>query len=864
MIPLKLSLRNFLCYREGVPTLDLEGIHIACLCGENGHGKSALLDAITWALWGKARGVPNPARGRTMDELIHYGRDEMQVELEFEARGNRYRVIRRHARGGRTTPGRSDLQLQLYTGEGFRSISGNTILETQAKLEDLLGMDYETFINSAFLLQGRADEFTTKPPDKRKEVLARILGLERYDDLEQRAREKAIERGRKGEGIRAEIEQMRLEVARKADYQRELEGVRREMEQLAALLEGQRREVEALKLKVTTLRERQREKEELEGRIPRLEGELEELLEEAEASRRRIREYEALLAQRDEVTEGFRTLQELRCRYEELNRALSQFNALSQRRAPLLGRIEAERARLEEKRREVERRIGEELVPKAEAARTAGEELRALEERIKELEREEIAIQERRGHLQELDARRGQLLAIVERLKAEGKELREKLDLLREAHEGARCPLCNTELGPEGCQRLIATYTAQVEEKRSLYKENEASLRNLEGERGRLASELASLEASHRRALRDVQTRQLTLQRVLDEAARAEEELRRARTLLGHLETQLKTEAFAQAERQELQQIDAQIEALGYDPALHRSLGERVEALKPFEERYRQMEEAERSLPEVREALGRAEGRARHRREELLAARSRLREMEEYIADLPHLEAQLATAESSLRGLEERQAGLLGRQGDLEGRLRRVAELEVEMARKTRELTALQEEEGIYQELARAFSRRGIQAMLIESVLPELEVEANNLLGRMTDNRMHLKLETQRERKRGEPVESLEIRIFEGAGFRNYEMFSGGEAFRINLALRIALSKVLARRSGAPLPTLFIDEGFGTQDTTGREKILEVIRAIEPDFKKIIVITHLEEIREHFPVRIEVQKTEAGSTFRVT
>jgi exonuclease SbcC len=71
--------------------------------------------------------------------------------------------------------------------------------------------------------------------------------------------------------------------------------------------------------------------------------------------------------------------------------------------------------------------------------------------------------------------------------------------------------------------------------------------------------------------------------------------------------------------------------------------------------------------------------------------------------------------------------------------------------------------------------------------------------------------------KKGEIAETLNIKIFEGHGTRDYEMFSGGEAFRIDFAIRIALSRLLARRAGAPLPTLIIDEGFGTQDTDGIE-----------------------------------------------
>jgi len=148
--------------------------------------------------------------------------------------------------------------------------------------------------------------------------------------------------------------------------------------------------------------------------------------------------------------------------------------------------------------------------------------------------------------------------------------------------------------------------------------------------------------------------------------------------------------------------------------------------------------------------------------------------------------------------------------------------------------------------------------------IPDIENEANRILGRMTDNRMALKIESQKLRKTGEVAETLDINISDEAGTRNYEMYSGGEAFRIDFALRIALAKLLAHRSGAPLPTLIVDEGFGTQDNVGRERIIEVIRAIEPLFDKILVITHMDEVKEAFPVRIEVQKTDGAATFVVT
>jgi len=182
MIPIKLTVKNFMCYRDNVPPLSFEGIHVACLCGDNGHGKSALLDAMTWALWGKAR-------ARSHDDLVFQGQTEMEVEFEFDVGGAHYRALRKYARGKPGRSGQHLLELQIAAEEGFRPISGGSLRETEDKVKSLLRMDFQTFTNSAFLVQGRADEFTHQlDPRERKEILAKILGLSFYDELEARAR----------------------------------------------------------------------------------------------------------------------------------------------------------------------------------------------------------------------------------------------------------------------------------------------------------------------------------------------------------------------------------------------------------------------------------------------------------------------------------------------------------------------------------------------------------------------------------------------------------------------------------------------------------------------------------------------------
>ncbi len=175
------------------------------------------------------------------------------------------------------------------------------------------------------------------------------------------------------------------------------------------------------------------------------------------------------------------------------------------------------------------------------------------------------------------------------------------------------------------------------------------------------------------------------------------------------------------------------------------------------------------------------------------------------------------------------------------------------------QLTEQREQHGIYEELTAAFGKNGIPAMLIETAIPEIEDEANLLLWKMTGGRMSVRITTQREKVTGGTIETLDFLVSDELGQRPYDTFSGGEAFRVNFALRVALSQLLARRAGAHLRALFLDEGFGTQDEEGRARLVEAITAVQERFDLILVITHIEELRDSFPVHLQVTKTETGS-----
>ena len=860
MIPLRLSIRNFLCYREDVPSLDFSGIHVACLCGPNGHGKSALLDAITWCLWGKAR-------GKTQDDLISYGADEARVELDFMAREAAYRTIRSHSRGGgRRRQGVSDLQLQLVRDGDVQPLTGDSIRQTQAKIDQIVGMDYDTFINSAFLLQGRADEFTNNTPSDRKAVLAKILGLEVYDRLQERAKEGLAVSSEAAKELEGALGWMRNEAESIGDPSDELSHVGTNLDALSLRLAEKRREIDDLRGQVREL-ERQRDQlTELEGQIRTLDQEIKQLDTAMAEARSRILQYQDLVQQAETIKQGAAQLEQARELFEALEAARRQFDQLAEGRSSIVRAIDTGRGRLETQVEQLRHRVERELPPKAGAEPALVTEQEQVRSRLEALEEEAGKITVQQQNQQTLSTLIGETQSTAERYKTEGLELGSKLKLLAGAGQGvagAVCPLCKAPLDEDGCANLADSYDSEIKEKRRLYSHTQSQLKKLESQRAEAEQELPRRQEALDRAKREGGIKLGELERAIEESRQAQRDRDQGQTQLAAAVASLTSGDFAAQEHSRLQELDRKVEALDYEEDARRRSYDEMGELQPFEERRRRLDHAVSILPQEEESLSQSEGMHRRRHEEQGNLQQQLRAGQEAIAALPQRQTKLKEAEAAEAELETNRQEASGRKGHLEGLVGRLEELAREIEATSSRLKELADQQSIYQELVTAFGRQGVQAMLIETVVPRVEEEANVLLGRMTDNRMQLKLETLRERRtgRGDPIETLEINVSDELGPRSYEMYSGGEAFRINLSLRIALSKVLAQRLGAPLPTLFIDEGFGTQDAVGRERILNVIGAIEQDFEKVIVITHLDDLKDAFPVRIEVQKDETGSTF---
>ena len=855
MIPLKLTVRNFLCYRDDVAPLDLRGIHVACLCGANGHGKSALLDAMTWCLWGQAR-----TGGQNYNDLIAYGETECRVELDFLARGQTCRVIRRRRASGQ---GRTEVDLFIVDdGDVARPVTGNSVRETNAAIQHLVGMDYNTFVNTAFLLQGRSDEFTRKNPSDRKTVLSSVLGLELYELWQTAARNQRDQWQDNVTRTDGALSQSKSALDAIPDPTDELAAVAKRLTALAAAVDTASADVDSRRAAVAELRRKRDELVAAERRIASLTKDIEQAEVVANAIAERIANAQALSERSAEIRAGALEMEQAHAELNRLEEARSEYDRLSNHRSTLQAGIDRERAALSAELDQLKRRVTDEIEPQAAPAQEIARQISELAGAEQSLLNDQNILE---GETAAVAALRGEITlqeAELTRCVSEGKELRAKqTEMSAAGGPDAICPLCRTPLSEDACDNISQWYETEIQIKLRLHGEIKQALANLAIRRDQLTASTQNkrkLLAERQRQIQQEQGRLEQEQRQRDDARK---QLLVLRPRLEKLQVSLETDDYAAAERAEIAQIDLQIAALSYDDAAREAAYREAQSLQHWDIEQRELNSALSRLTDDENELRRNREQVDRWEKEMRTVETARAADVAALASLPAFERELGCAEARVQQLSAERDELLARQGRLQGDAERRSTLSQELNSLQRRRNDALLEQSIYADLFAAFGRSGVPAMLIDAAVPRIEAEANHLLGRMTDNRLALKLETQRDRRDGGVAETLDILISDELGARSYDLFSGGEAFRINLALRIALSKVLAQRMGSPLPTLFIDEGFGTQDAAGRERIVDAIASIQDDFEKIIVITHLEELKDLFPVRIEVMKTAAGSQF---
>ncbi len=856
MIFRSLKLTNFMSYRQMNEPINFAGIKIACLSGPNGAGKSTLLDAITWALWGKTFRILG--KGMTIDDLIHSKETHMQVELSFEFEGNLYRVIRFRNKAKQI----SRLEFQIFSQGKWSSLTGGNIRETQEKINQILKMDHETFTTSSFILQGKADSFLALTPEKRKEVLSDILGLSIYDELKERAKEKSRLAEKELAQIQAQRELLKEEFAQEETYLNEKTNLKKRLKEIEEKLRKKEKEFNLISEEKAKYETKKSQLGELNKRIEEIQNEILEEKENQKKLKERVEKAKKLINERERIIKGYQRLKKL----EEKEASLSEKSKTFLHLKNELSQVEQ---KIVEKESEAKKEL-ETLKKRAEELKNESTIIPHLLQKEKELskvlERSNLLKIEREQLINKWTKYKNKVAILNEK----NNNLNEKIDLnwekieLIDKEKKSKCPLCQKRLNKEEKNALKKRLEEEISNIKNEIKQNI-------NESERIKRELKKIEAEGKKIKEWLEKKEKyqheigKIKEKIKSAKEARELLQQIEENTKTLEKNLKEKRLVQEEFAALQRVKKNLEQLSYSPNEHEEVRIKINQLKTFEIEKFELDSAEKNAVTWQEEIKRIDQKIKRKDENQREIEKKRNQLLEEISQGDKVETKFSQTFEDLKFLRKERENISNQIAIYLDALKRIKE----KAAKENELKArcesLSHEISIYEELSNAFGKKGIPAQIIENVLPELEKEANQILNCLTEGRVKIHFNPLREKRSGGTIETLDLKVSDGElGIRNYELFSGGEAFRINFAIRVALSKLLAKRAGARLETLVIDEGFGSLDDEGKEKIIESISAIKEEFKKIFVITHLEELKDKFETRLEVTKKEGeGSIVKI-
>ncbi len=901
MIPLKLHIKNFLSYGEQ-QTIDFAPYHMICLSGKNGHGKSALLDAMTWALWGQARKVH--ATSKADHGLLRLGQTQMMVALDFMLNDQTYRVRRDY----------SFMYGKPYTSLEFGlldpqtnaliPLTDKTIRATQSAIDNAIRLDFDSFVNSAFLRQGNANEFSKKSAKERKEILANILGLGQYELIRRRALEKIRNYQTEAQTLTALQEKLQQELTIKVNLEEKSAIITQEIAQIAVQEIALATTKIDLETQKNNLIVQQKEYEHLQTMLVKIKEREIQLQEQLRAMfkewrvvvrKRRSQPDTALLDQKrstlmkifaqhqQHLQQSLKVKEEL-LTYKQAASTLEQ--TLMQEHAQRIQHATIDLGRARSQIETFTTSIVDLTAAQLHAQDEEKDYLNKLNELNTTLNGHSDVLQQQKTLEIQFDKRKAFYqfcIAQGNMLATELKNIEQKNTLVHD-DENPSCPLCEQNVSASRKRFLRQRFTNQTDtlhHRITRIRKVVTNLKELLIEQHTACEALKKKVLEHTGAqslqaelLQRLQKNQIHQKDLADLTKQKDALLLDAQQLTKQKEQQLQDlhdkKIVLLTANDEYQKLSTAIIAcektiteIMYNAEAHNAIQRELNALDTAlqeQSNIQKLAELQQNLSNTIAQLCSTLKEIKNETARIEHTMSNYNMLTQHIQMHQHQEQLLKKQTSELQIRKEQ---CIQERATLRAQQEKLLHFEKEIQQHQQKIQQLQASMLDYQSIAHATSKDGIQALLIEEAIPEIEHEANTLLAKLTNNQAHLFIESLRDLKKGGTKETLDIKISDAAGIRPYEMFSGGEAFRIDFALRIAVSKLLARRAGTALQTLIIDEGFGSQDEEGLSHIMDTMYKIQDDFEKIIIVSHLSSLKEQFPVHFVVEKNPSGSIVRI-
>jgi DNA repair exonuclease SbcCD ATPase subunit len=838
MIPKLIVLENFLSF--GSPATEIvfaDDEPLWVIGGPNGVGKSAVFDAMTYALFAEHRGGASDHAS-----LVRHGANGFRVIFEFEFNGMDYRITRNRPRSGRPTQ-----RVERRAGDGgwapveLPAAAGR---QDAVKLwaERILGLGFSAFRASVLLRQGEADAIITAGATERLTILKKVIGAERYESLSNTVHAAAKRCKDRFEDLQTQLNGLTPVT------DDEVQAAQEELAQAEIALSAARTAATEAANRVPLAKQWVK----LESDRQRLE--------------QQIRDAEAHLKETDAIKAKYARLNDLKAVVPVLRQAVALGGRLSDA-TDMLGKLRDEEKLLAEEVDRLTAAVGQEM-QKAEERRRQAEELDGEAKQLREeIERQgkvlptaeeverlqaklaefppDLAAQLDDAHEKVKSATDDFTTAGQERAKVAG-ALEPALNRQRQYEEvevGVPCSRCGQPVSEENAKRERARLAEEVQELQQKHNEAEAKEKRVEAAKKAPEEEwerLNALEQDQGRRSREL-TEKKTLLARFGVTAGADELRRQIDALKTEAEGH---EQKARTEKEGWQAAEAEANRLAKerDKMAQRLItdldGERQQLIESgVAEKFQKVEQDATRQAEWVKQLGEVANRIAE-----VPSDCRLSiEGAQFAAE--QAEGMAGEAERIRNTAKERAGGLARRAEAYQEKVKEVAKAE--------------RQADLHGKLDELLGKKGLQLALVRSAEREIVRLANDTVQNLSDGDLTIELDDSADG--GDEAFALRVRVGDAPMPTGVNYLSGSQKFRVAVSIALAIGRFAAGQA-RPLESVIIDEGFGSLDRDGLRAVADELNRLRQHLRRIVLVSHQDDFADRFPVVIKLTHGENGTT----